>query len=221
MPDKRQPEPWSGLEKLFVKTGVTIHPPCDEFYEGGCMLIGLARTSTGGQDHALQIDALTKAGCEKIFVETASGMKTDRVELKKVLEFVRDDVDVIVVYSLSRLARSIRHLLDLGEELQRRNIGLKSLTEAVDTTTPQGRFLFSILAAMNQMEVELLRERTRAGLMAARARGRVGGRPRSLHVAKTLMASGEMTISQIAAQVGVTPSTLYRAMPGGRSAVAP
>jgi DNA invertase Pin-like site-specific DNA recombinase len=191
-----------------------------------CMLIGLARTSTGGQDHALQIDALTKAGCEKIFIETASGMKTDRIELKKVLEFARDGQDIIVVYSLSRLARSIRHLLDLGEELQRRNIGLKSLTEAVDTTTPQGRFLFSILAAMNQMEVELLRERTRAGLMAARARGRVGGRPRSLdatklQVAKTLMASGELTVSQIAAQVGVTPSTLYRALPGGRSAVAP
>lgn len=189
------------------------------------MLIGLARTSTGGQDHALQIDALTKAGCEKIFVETGSGMKTDRVELKKVLEFARDGMDVIVVYSLSRLARSIRHLLDLGEELQRRDIGLKSLTEAVDTTTPQGRFLFSILAAMNQMEVELLRERTMAGLQAARARGRIGGRPRSLdatklHVAKTLMAGGEMTVTQIAAQVGVTPSTLYRAMPGGRSALA-
>lgn len=189
------------------------------------MLIGLARTSTGGQDHALQIDALTAAGCERVFVETGSATKSDRPELKKVLEFARDGQDVIVVYSLSRLARSIRHLLDLGEELQRRNIGLKSLTEAVDTTTPQGRFLYSLLAGLSQMEVELLRERTRAGLAAARARGRIGGRPRSLdatklQVAKTLMASGELTVAQVAAQVGVTPSTLYRALPGGRSALA-
>jgi DNA invertase Pin-like site-specific DNA recombinase len=190
------------------------------------LLVGLARKSTGGQDHTLQIDALKRAGCERIFIETASGMKTDRSELKKVLEFARDGQDVIVVYSLSRLARSVRHLLDLGEELHRRNIGLKSLTEAVDTTTAQGRFLFSILGAMNEMEVELLRERTRAGLAAARARGRIGGRPRSLDatklsVARTLMASGELTVAQVAAQVGVTVSTLYRALPGGRSALAP
>src|SRR4051794_340844 len=115
------------------------------------MEIGYARTSTASQDHSLQHDALKKAGCERIFTETGSGLRSDRPELKKVLEFARDG-DVVVVYSLSRLARSIRHLLDLGDELQKRNIGLKSLTEAVDTTSPQGRFLFSILAAMNQME---------------------------------------------------------------------
>lgn len=189
------------------------------------MLIGLARTSTFGQDHALQIDALTAAGCERIFIETASGMKANRPELARLLEFARDGHDVICVYSLSRLARSIRHLLDLGEELNRRQIGLKSLTEAVDTTTPQGRFLFSILAAMNQMECELLRERTKAALVAARARGRVGGRPRALDatklaIARTLLANPDLTVSEIAAQVGVTPSTLYRALPGGRSGLA-
>lgn len=188
------------------------------------MLIGYARCSTGSQDHALQLDALKSAGCDRVFIETASGMKADRPELKSALEFARPG-DQVCVYSLSRLARSIRHLLDLGEELQQRKIGLKSLTEAVDTTTAQGRFLFSILAAMNQMEVELLRERTRAGLAAARARGRVGGRPRALdatkmQVVKTLMTSGELTISQIATQVGVTPSTLYRAVPGGKSGLA-
>ena len=189
------------------------------------MKVGYARCSVGSQDHALQIDALTKAGCDRIFIETASGMKTDRPELTKALEFARDGEDVIVVYSLSRLARSIRNLLDLAEQLSQRQIGLKSLTEAVDTTTAQGRFLFSILAAMNQMEVELLSERTRAGLTAARARGRVGGRPRALdstklQVVRALMSGGELTISQIAAQVGVTPSTLYRNLPGGRSGVA-
>jgi DNA invertase Pin-like site-specific DNA recombinase len=188
------------------------------------MLIGYARCSTGSQDHALQLDALTKAGCDRVFIETASGMKADRPELKKALEFARPG-DQVCVYSLSRLARSIRHLLELGDDFNRRQVGLKSLTEAVDTTTAQGRFLFSILAAMGQMEVELLRERTRAGLAAARARGRVGGRPRALdstklHVAKTLMSNGELTVAQIAAQVGVTVSTLYRAMPGGRSALA-
>lgn len=189
------------------------------------MLIGYARCSTGSQDHALQLDALKAAGCDRIFIETASGMKADRPELKKALEYARDGQDVIVVYSLSRLARSIRHLLDLGEQLSQRQIGLRSLTEAIDTTSAQGRFVFNILAAMNCLEVELLRERTRAGLAAARARGRVGGRPRALdatklHVVKTLMSNGELTISQIAAQVGVTPSTLYRAIPGGKSGLA-
>src|SRR6478752_2980683 len=181
------------------------------------MIIGYARTSTTGQDHALQLDALTKAGCERIFVEVGSGTRTDRQELRAALEFARDG-DVIVVYSLSRLARSIRHLLDLGDELQKRNIGLKSLTEAVDTTSPQGRFLFSILAAMGEMEVELLRERTKAGLQAARARGRVGGRPKSLDptklmIASTLMKEGTLTVTEIAEHIGVAPSTLYRAMP--------
>jgi DNA invertase Pin-like site-specific DNA recombinase len=210
------------LAKIVGKTGIPIQSGLDEFCEGGCMLIGYARCSTGLQDHALQLDALNGAGCERIFVETVSGMRTDRLELKNALDFARDGHDVLVVYSLSRLARSIRHLLALGEELNQRQIGLRSLTEAVDTTTAQGRFLFSILAAMNQMEVELLRERTKAGLLAARNRGRIGGRPRSLDatklaIAKTLLANPDLTVSDIAAQVGVTPSTLYRALPGGRS----
>src|SRR5690349_13843054 len=187
------------------------------------MLIGLARTSTGKQDHALQLDALKAAGCERIFVETISGMRKDRPELRAALDFAREG-DVIVVYSLSRLARSIRHLLDIGDELQRRGIGLRSLTEAISTDTPAGKFLFTILGALGQMEVELLRERTKAGLDAARARGRIGGRPRSMdatkmQVAKTLLADGTMTVTEIAEHVGVAPSTLYRALPGGRSSV--
>lgn len=185
------------------------------------MLLGLARVSTDGQDHSLQLDALKAAGCDKVFVETVSGTKAERPELRKLLDHARSG-DVIVVYSLSRLARSIRHLLELSEELRTREIGLRSLTEAIDTTTPAGRFVFTILGALGQMEVELLRERTQAGLRAARARGRVGGRPKALDtvkltVAKTLIAEGSLTMAEIAQHVQVAPSTLYRAMKGGRS----
>jgi DNA invertase Pin-like site-specific DNA recombinase len=177
--------------------------------------------STDEQDHALQIDALSRAGAEKIFIETASGMKADRPVLAEALAFARSG-DVIAVYSLSRLARSIRHLLDLADDLEKRGVGLRSVTESLDTSTPGGRFTFAVLAALNQMEVELLRERTRAGLRAARARGRVGGRPRSLddrklRAARALLASGELSVSEVARHVGVAPSTLYRYCPGGRS----
>ena len=188
------------------------------------MLIGLARVSTTTQDHALQVDALTKAGCERIFTETVSGMRRERPELRAALDFAREG-DVIVVYSLSRLARSIRNLLDIADELQRRGIGLKSLTESIDTSTPGGRFVFTILGALGQMEVELLRERTKAGLQAARARGRVGGRPKALDatklaVIKALLSDGVLTLDEIAEQVGVATSTIYRHLPGGRGSVA-
>lgn len=188
------------------------------------MQTGYARVSGHSQDHALQIDALTAAGCERIFVETASGLKADRPELRKLLDHARPG-DVIVVYSLSRLARSIHHLLDVAEDLRGRDIGLKSITEGFDTTTVSGRFMFTILGALGQMEVELLRERTHAGLRAARARGRVGGRPKSLDatklvVVKTLISDGSLTMAEIAEHVQVAPSTLYRAVRGGRSALA-
>jgi DNA invertase Pin-like site-specific DNA recombinase len=188
------------------------------------MIIGYARVSTDEQDHALQIDALSRAGAEKVFIETASGMKADRPVLAEALAFARPG-DVIAVYSLSRLARSIRHLLDLADELQQRGVGLRSITEAIDSSTPGGRFTFTVLGALSQMEVELLRERTRAGLRAARARGRFGGRPRSLddrklRAAKALLASGDLSVAEVARHCGVAPSTLYRYCPGGRSGLA-
>ena len=190
------------------------------------MLIGFGRVSTGSQDLSLQIDALKAAGCERIFVETASGRKADRPELQKLMAFARDGQDCICVYSLSRLARSVRHLIELGDELQRRDIGLKSLTESIDTTTPAGRFLYVEIGALGQIEVDLLRDRTKAGLAAARARGRTGGRPKALDptkltVAKALMADGALTMTEIAEQVGVSASTLYRHLPGGRGVAAP
>jgi DNA invertase Pin-like site-specific DNA recombinase len=184
------------------------------------MIIGYARVSTDGQDHALQMDALRVVGCERVFVETASGARTDRPELRKALEMARAG-DVIACWRLDRLGRSLRHLIEIADDLQRRDIGLRSLTESIDTTTPAGRFMFSILGALASMEREVLIERTRAGLAAAAARGRRGGRPPSMNeaqvrAAKAMLRSGEMTAAEVAAQLGVSPSTLYRHLPGGR-----
>jgi DNA invertase Pin-like site-specific DNA recombinase len=138
------------------------------------MLLGYARVSTDGQHHALQSDALQAAGCERIVTETASGARADRPELIRLMETARKG-DVLVVWRLDRLGRSLKHLIELSEQLQARGIGLRSLTEGIDTSTPGGRFVFSILGALAAMEREVLIERTKAGLAAAAARGRKGG----------------------------------------------
>ena len=187
------------------------------------MMLGYARVSTDEQDHALQLDALRAAGCERVFVETASGARADRPELAKLLEQARPG-DQACVWRLDRLARSLRHLIDISEEMQRRGVALKSITEAIDTGTSSGRLMFNILGALAQMEREIIIERTRAGLAAAAARGRRGGRPPALddakvRAARAMLASGTMTASEVARQVGVAPSTLYRHCPGGRSAI--
>ena len=188
------------------------------------MLLGYARVSTDQQDHALQLDALRAAGCDKVFVETGSGTRADRAELAKVLEQLRQD-DVLVVWRLDRLARSLRHLIDIADDLNRRGAALKSITENIDTTTPSGRFMFNILGALSSMEREIIVERTRAGLIAAAARGRRGGRPAALNeskirAAKAMLASGSMSAAEVAKQLGCAASTLYRHVPGGRTAVA-
>jgi DNA invertase Pin-like site-specific DNA recombinase len=184
------------------------------------MLIGYARVSTDGQDHALQLDALRAAGCERVFTETASGSKSDRVELAKALELARRG-DALVVWRLDRLARSLRHLIEIAETLRRREVALRSISESIDTSSPSGRFLFHVLGSLAEMEREIIVERTRAGLRAAAARGRVGGRPPALDEAKVraaraMLASGTMTASEVAKQLGVAASTLYRHVPGGR-----
>jgi DNA invertase Pin-like site-specific DNA recombinase len=189
-----------------------------EFQENW-MLFGYSRVSTDQQVHALQLDALRQAGCQKVFVETASGSRADRPELAKLLEQAREG-DVVVCWRLDRLGRSLRHLIDLSEQLQERGIGLKSITEAIDTSTPAGRFMFSILGARASMEREIIVERTRAGLHAAAARGRRGGRPPvldadKLRAAKAMLASGTMSAPEVARQIGCAPSTLYRHLPGG------
>jgi DNA invertase Pin-like site-specific DNA recombinase len=187
------------------------------------MLIGYARVSTDGQDHALQLDALRAAGCERIFIETASGTKTDRPELHKALEMARSG-DQICCWRLDRLGRSLKHLIEIAEDLQRREIGLRSLTEVIDTTSSTGRFFFSLIACMASFEKDLLIERTKAGLAAAAARGRKGGRPAALDEAKiraarAMLGSGQMTATEVAKQLGIAPSTLYRHLPGGRGAL--
>ncbi|MBU8539465.1 recombinase family protein [Falsiroseomonas tokyonensis] len=188
------------------------------------MLLGYARVSTDQQTHALQLDALRGAGCERVFIETASGTRTDRAELAKLLEIAREG-DTVVVWRLDRLGRSLRHLIDLAEDFQRHGIALRSLTEAIDTSTSSGRFMFSILGALGQMEREIIVERTRAGLAAAALRGRKGGRPLSMtedkvRAAKAMLASGTMSSGEVARQIGVSASTLYRHLPGSRAAAA-
>jgi DNA invertase Pin-like site-specific DNA recombinase len=188
------------------------------------MIIGYCRCSDPSQNPALQIDALTKAGAERIFSETISGTAAYRPELEAALTYARAG-DVLVVHSLSRIGRNVRQLIETVDQMTAKGIALQSLTEAVDTTSPSGRLWLNFLSSMHQFEVEQLRMRTRHGLAAARARGRVGGRPRSLDdrkltVAKALIAEGTLTIAEVANQVGCAPATLYRALPGGRSASA-
>ena len=189
------------------------------------MRIGYARVSTQDQNADLQIDALKRAGCERIFVEKASGAQRDRPELKAALDFMRaNSEDVLVVWKLDRLARSLRQLIETVEDLEKRGIGFESLTERIDTTSAAGRLTFHIFACMAEFERSINRERTRAALEASRARGRKGGRPPSLSSkdlvhAKALLADPEITVEAVAKRLNVAPSTLYRHLPGGRSTV--
>jgi DNA invertase Pin-like site-specific DNA recombinase len=187
------------------------------------MLIGYARVSTQEQDPALQHDALTKEGCEKIFTEKASGTQRERPELTAALKYMRKG-DTLVVWKLDRLARSLRQLIETVEMLEARGIGFKSLTEAIDTTTNSGKLIFHIFASLAEFERGIIRERTKAGLAAARGRGRKGGRPSALAdndlaAAKALLRDPNITVEEVAQRVGVSPSTLYRHLPGGRSAL--
>jgi DNA invertase Pin-like site-specific DNA recombinase len=188
------------------------------------MLIGYSRISSASQDHASQMDALSAAGCGRIFIETESGTKVDRAQLAKMMEFAREG-DTVCVFRLDRLARNLRHLLEIVDQLAKREIGLKSLTEAIDTSTPSGRLAVHLFASMAQFEAEQVKLRCAAGRAAAIARGRMGGRPRSidstkLKVARALISDGQLSMVEVARQVGVAPSTLYRTMPGGRGALA-
>ena len=187
------------------------------------MKIGYSRCSAAGQNHQSQIDALEQAGCERIFQETASGSRSDREELTKLIEFARAG-DAVVVVRLDRLGRNIRHTLDVVDQLTRKEVALVSLGEHIDGTTPSGRLAVHMLAALSQYELEQKRLACEAGRKAAIARGRLGGRPRSLDetklkVARALMADHQLSMAEIARQIGCAPSTLFRSMPGGRGAM--
>ena len=176
--------------------------------------IGYARVSTLDQEPSLQEDALEGAGCERIFGDRASGALAERPELGRALEYTREG-DTLVVWRLDRLGRSLRHLVDTIAALERRGIGFRSLSESIKTTTPGGRLVFHVFAALAEFERDLIRERTQAGLSAARARGRRGGRPsvmsaEKLAVARTMYDSREHTTAKIAEVLGVSRATLYR-----------
>jgi DNA invertase Pin-like site-specific DNA recombinase len=187
------------------------------------MRIGYARVSTQDQHPSLQLDALQAVGCAKVFVEQASGAQRDRPQLQAALDYLRPG-DTLVVWKLDRLARSLKQLIETMERLAAREIGFHSLTEAIETTTAGGRLVFHIFASLAEFERAIIRERTRAGLDAARARGQTGGRPpaltaRDLTAAKAMLADPTLTVEDVARQLRVAPSTLYRHLPGGRSAL--
>jgi DNA invertase Pin-like site-specific DNA recombinase len=178
------------------------------------MLIGYARVSTQDQTLNLQKDALEKLSCNKIFTDTASGAKAERAGLDEALEYVREG-DTLVVWRLDRLGRSLKHLIETITELNNRKIGFKSIQENIDTTTSGGKLVFHIFGALAEFERDIIRERTQAGLQAARARGRRGGRPKALTPKKAKMIQDlyrnkENSIDEICKTLNISRTTLYR-----------
>ena len=187
------------------------------------MLVGYARVSTGDQTLALQQDALAKAGCERVFTDTLSGAHADRPGLTEALAYARSG-DTLVVWKLDRLGRSLRHLIETIRLLHERGVGFRSLTEQIDTTTSGGKLIFHVFGALAEFERDLIRERTQAGLAAARARGRQGGRPRSAAVAdakqvamaQALYNDKSTSIADICKTLRISRATLYRYIQVGR-----
>ena len=178
------------------------------------MNIGYARVSTQDQNLDLQNDALKAAGCENIYTDKMSGAKTERPGLEKIMSFIRKG-DTLVVWKLDRLGRSLKHLIQVMNQLEERGIYFKSVQESLDTSTPGGKLIFHVFGALAEFERDIISERTKAGLAAARARGRKGGRPRNLskkqiEMAKNLMDDVNITISEICETLRVSKATLYR-----------
>jgi DNA invertase Pin-like site-specific DNA recombinase len=177
------------------------------------MLVGYGRVSTQDQDAALQEDALRAAGCARLFIEKVSSGKKERPQLAAALDYVRAG-DTLVVWRLDRLARSLDQLIRTVTDLEARGIGLKSLTEAIDTSTPGGRLVFHIFGSIAEFERTIIRERSKAGVAAAKARGRVGGRPSKLtdeqagHT-RNLLAAGS-SVSSVARSMGVSRASVHR-----------
>ncbi len=211
-PRKRRKPPPGGKPKrhAWTRQDGEIHGPGYK--------IGYARVSTLDQNLALQQDALKEAGCEKIFIEQMSGAVSDRPALREALDYARSG-DTLIVWKLDRLARSMKQLIETIEKLRLRNIGFRSLTEAIDTTTAQGALVFDVFSALAEFE----RAPTGAGLAAAQRAGRIGGRPRKLteddlDVARTLLPNPDITVGDVADRLGVSSATLYRYLPAARTA---
>ncbi len=178
------------------------------------MQIGYARVSTLDQNPNLQTDALTAAGCEKVFIDKISGATSDRPELNKLKEHLRSG-DSLVVWRLDRLGRSLKDLIDWINYLDAQGVALKSLQESIDTGTSTGKLIFHIFGALAEFERNLIKERTMAGITAARARGRVGGRPKKLNdskqkLAKEMYESKKYSITEICEVLKVSKPTLYK-----------
>jgi len=180
------------------------------------MKIGYARVSTKDQNLNLQMDDLKKAGCQKIFQEKITGATKERPQLQKMIEQVREG-DVVFIYKLDRLGRSLKDLIQLVNEIKKKGAGLKSLNDPIDTTTPQGKLTFHLFAALSEFERDIIRERTFAGLASARARGRVGGRPKGLSskaqhtaiIAEKLYQERELSVKEILDQLSISKMTFY------------
>ncbi len=181
------------------------------------MKFGYARVSTHDQNPDLQVDQLRQEGCDEVLHETVSGVNAERPVLQGLLKQVRAG-DVIVIWKLDRLGRSLRHLVDLVNTLMEKGVGLKSLQDPIDTTTAQGRLIFNLFASLAEFERDLISERTQAGLNAARARGRKGGRPKGLNeaaekkaiAAEALYIRGDLSVNEIADNLGISKATLYK-----------
>jgi DNA invertase Pin-like site-specific DNA recombinase len=184
-------------------------------------ILGYARVSTADQNPDLQVDELNAAGCHRIFVEHATGAQAERPQLGQALDHLRSG-DTLVVWRLDRLARSLRDLINLVTTLEERGVGFRSLHERVDTTSPGGRLVFHLFGALAEFERDLIRERSLAGLAAARARGRNGGRPSVMTPAKIARArelyeERDLTVAEIAKTLGVSRASVYRHLPSSEA----
>ena len=183
------------------------------------MIVGYARVSTLDQSLDLQIDALKRDGCEKIFIDKCSGSIADRPELKKMKNILRKG-DKVIVWKLDRLFRSLKHLIEWADYFDKQGIELKSLQDSIDTSSSMGKFMFHILGAVAQLEKDIIGERTKAGLAAARARGRVGGRPRKIDAKKwkrmlEMHRKGDLSVREICEYGQVSKGTFYNYLKKG------
>ena len=209
------------LSKTILEIGFRFCYKITMSRKRGWVQIGYARVSAMDQRVDVQLDALKSAGCKKIFSDKMSGARADRPGLAEAVAYGREG-DVLVVWRLDRMGRTLPHLIATIHDLEQRGIGFRSLTEAIDTTTTGGKLVFHIFSALAEFERDLIRERTRAGLAAARQRGRIGGRPRrmsdeKIRAAKKLLRDGTPP-KEVADIVGVSVPTLYRWLPASKSA---